>query len=224
VLSKEKNEMNRIYFKGNPYPKGHKIKEFIWDGRLKKNKGLIFDFHLVTDYYYEEDDPEDEEEEDKASWVSKIVWSNYHQCTMSSTYWDGNGILIGSKNNKFEFQTLLGHKLIVDSIHNGQDYDHEELAFNIYLLGHDDCANHKISFTKQHDKSTFDIEWEGKIALSYSGDYEFKHSFKSKINNAKFGGINLDETLSFEENKKLLKKCLVDSSNFELVENKFEIK
>lgn len=216
--------MNRIFFKGNPYPKGHKIKEFVWNGRLKEDIGLIFDFHLVTDDYYAEDDSEDEEEEDMPDWVSKIVWGNYHRCTMSSTYWSGNGILIGSEGNKFEFQKLLGQTLIIDSILEGQDYDNDELAFNIYLLGHDDCANHKISFIKQHDKSTFDIKWEGKIALSYSGDYEFKYSFESEINNVKFEGISLDKELSIEENKALLKKCLVDAFNFELIENRFILK
>lgn len=214
--------MDRIYFKGNPYPNGHKIEEFIWSGRLIGRKGLIFDFHLVSDSYCAEDVSEDEEQ-GESWWDSKIVWGNYHQCTMSSTFWEGNGIIVGTEISQFEFQKLLGQTLNVDSILQRQDYDHNELAFNIYLLGHDDCAFHKISFTKQLDKSTFDIEWDGKIALSYSGDNEFKYSFESKIRGAKFGGISLDKELSFDENKELLKKCLLDSYNFELIDNKFQI-
>ncbi len=215
--------MNRIYFKGNPYPNGHKIEEFIWSGRLIKRKGLIFDFHLVSDYYCAEDVSEDEER-GKLWWDSKKAWGNYQQCTMSSTFWEGNGVLVGTENNQFEFQKLLGRSLIVDSIFEQQEYNYEVLAFNIYLLGHDNCAFHKISFTKQLDKSTFDIEWDGKIALSYSGDDEFKYSFESKISSAKFRGISLDKELSIDENKELLKKCLLDSSNFELINDKFEMK
>ncbi|MET3287619.1 UNVERIFIED_CONTAM: hypothetical protein ABID98_000189 [Brevibacillus sp. OAP136] len=38
--------MNRIYFAGNPWPDGHRIKAFAWSGRLEPGSGLWFDFDL----------------------------------------------------------------------------------------------------------------------------------------------------------------------------------
>lgn len=216
--------MNRIFFKGNPYPNGHQIEEFVWSGRLKKDRGLIFDFHLLSADYYAEDNSEEEEDDDKPSWKSKIVWGNYHQCTMSSTYWNDQGAVVGSPESKMDFNNLLNKELIIDSVQPGEEYDAEEFAFSIYLLGHDACANHKIAFTKQYDKSTFDIEWKGNIALVYSGGHEFEYSFEAVITKVKFEGIILDKNLSNKTNEELLNKCVVDSSAFEIINNKFQLK
>lgn len=216
--------MNRIFFKGNPYPKGHRIEEFIWSARLKKEEGLIFDFHLKTeDYYAEDTSSSDDEKEDISDWKSKIVWGNYHKCTMSSTYWSGNGIVVGSKERKIDFSKLLGKTLVADPLPQANDTDNEDLAFSIYLLGHDDCANHKITFCKQYDKSTFDINWNGNIALSYAGDYEFKYTFEATIKKTKFEGIHFDKELTKIENEELLKMCVVDSVEFEITDNKFKV-
>jgi len=50
-----KYKKNRIYFKDNPYPNGHLIKEFKWSARVFSEDGLWFDFHLISDNYYAED-------------------------------------------------------------------------------------------------------------------------------------------------------------------------
>ena len=217
--------MNRIFFKGNPYPNGHKIEEFTWNARLQKDKGLIFDFHLKTENYYAEDFSElDNEEKEISDWNSKIVWGNYHNCTMSSTYWSGNGIIVGTKENKLYFNKLIGKTLTADPLPQANETDNEDLAFNIYLLGHDDCANHKITFYKKFDKSTFAIDWSGNIALSYAGDYEYKYFFKATIEKVKFEGISFDRELTRLENEKLLKMYLADFVDFEVIDNKFKIK
>jgi hypothetical protein len=216
--------MNRIFFKGNPYPNGHQIEEFVWSGRLEKDRGLIFDFHLLSADYYAEDNSEEEEDDDKPSWESKIVWGNYHQCTMSSTYWNDKGVVVGSSALKLDFNNLLNKILIIDPVQPREEYDAEEFVFSIYLLGHDACANHKIAFIKKHDQSTFDMEWKGNIALVYSGGDEFDYSFEAMITKVKFAGISLDQNLSKEANKELLKKCVVDVSAFEIVDNKFQLK
>ncbi len=217
--------MNRIFFKGSPYPNGHQIEEFVWSGRLEKNRGLIFDIHLVSANYYAEDNSEEEEEEeDKPTWDSKIVWANYHQCTMSSTYWNDQGFVVGSPASKIDFDKLLNKVLIVDSVQPGAEYDAKKLSFSIYLLGHDNCANHQITFIKQYDKSTFDIEWKGNIALAYSGDYDFDYSFEAMIGKVKFAGIIFDKKLSLNENQELLENCVVDASAFEIINDKFQLK
>lgn len=215
--------MNRIFFKGNPYPNGHRIEEFVWSGRLDKERGLLFDFHLTTENYYEEDDSYDEEEETISDWEAKTAWGNFHQCTMSSTFWNGNGMVAGTKDRPLDFNKLLGQTIVIDPLPEANDYDNHVFALDIYLLGHDKCANHRISFTKQHDKSTFDIEWLGNIALFYSGDNEFKYSFETSIRKIKFAGIHLDKRLSLVENKDILAACILDYQDFELKNDKFVI-
>ncbi|WP_167369544.1 hypothetical protein [Flavobacterium defluvii] len=46
------NKTNRIFFYDNPYPLGHTLAEFVWSARVDPERGLLFDFHLVTDFYY----------------------------------------------------------------------------------------------------------------------------------------------------------------------------
>lgn len=215
---------DRIFFKNNPYPNGHRIQEFCWSARLIKGRGLVFDFHLVTENYYEDDDSDEEETEANSDWEAKMAWANFHQCTMSSTFWNGNGAVIGTKDSPFDFSNLLKEIIIVDPLPDANHYDKQAFAFDIYLLGHDKCANHRISFTKQHDKSTFDIEWRGKIALFYSGDNEFKYAFEAIIKKVRFAGIHLDKRLNLAANKALLETCVLDAKTFELLNDKFELK
>ena len=61
----------------------------------------------------------------------------------------------------------------------------DDLAFHIYLLGHDAVAKHKIKFVRAAD-SLFEIQWSGKIAQAYVGDYEFKHDFNAVLKNVQF--------------------------------------
>jgi len=42
---------NRIYFKNNPWPEGHAVKNFAWTAEVRD--GMVwFHFHLETDDYY----------------------------------------------------------------------------------------------------------------------------------------------------------------------------
>ncbi|GKU76386.1 hypothetical protein [Paenibacillus sp. L3-i20] len=41
--------MNRIYFKDNPWPNGHAIKEFERQSRLEPDSGIWFDLHLRSE-------------------------------------------------------------------------------------------------------------------------------------------------------------------------------
>jgi hypothetical protein len=56
------------------------------------------------------------------------------------------------------------------------------------LLGHDRCADHIISFTKNSDES-FEIDWKGRIALAYAGEEDYAYSFEAHISNVKFEGL-----------------------------------
>jgi len=41
----------------------------------------------------------------------------------------------------------------------------------------------------KNDDETFNIDWQGDIALSYAGEEKYAHSFTAHIKNVKFGGI-----------------------------------
>ena len=168
---------NRIYFKDNPWPEGHPIDKFEWQAKLI-DETIWFDLHLETANYYSERDIDDSGQE--SDWKSPIVWGNYHRCTMSSHHWHDGGFEICSRKN-YSLDYLDGFLANVDTspeiIKNWDD-----LAFHIYLLGHDSVACHKIKFIRK-ERNYFDIDWSGKIALIYGGDDEYKYSFSAQITN-----------------------------------------
>ena len=207
--------IQRIYFLDNPYPNGHQIKEFVWSGRLDESEKLWFDFHLETDDYYAEDETGDLDEPE-SDWKAKSVWGNYHNCTISSTYWgELGGIRIDNSVNKFHFDNLLQTELSVDTLPIEDNFDYEGLAFHIYLLGHDSCADHKLKFSKNEN---YDIEWTGKIALTYGGDYEFKYEFIGIIQNIKFDGFHFPNTWTIEKAKEIFDSKLSNFEEFEFVD------
>jgi hypothetical protein len=212
-------EANRIYFKGNPYPKGHKIKRFVWSGRLDENEQLWFDFHLETDDYYAEDDTEDDEDDDEvdSNWEAKAVWENYHSCIISSTEWQSQGIEIDTTKGKFDFASLLLAELTVDPLPIADDLDFDDLSFQISLLGHDSCAGHQIKFSK-NDSGNYNIEWRGKIALTYSGEDEFKYDFIALIQDVKFDGFHFPQKLGLEKAKQVFDKKLKAIESYEFVD------
>jgi len=212
-----KMEPDRIYFLDNPYPNGHEIKKFVWSGRIEEDESIWFDFHLETDNYYAEDDSDDAEEPD-SDWKAKSVWGNYHSCKMSSTFWGGDkkGIKIKSKDEKLNFDDCLNSALCIDTIPLEDDFDYEDLAFNIYLLGHDSCGNHKLVFIKK--ENGYDIEWTGKIALTYSGSYDFEYDFIANMQDVKFEGFYYPKSWTMEKATKVFQHNLKDFEDYAFVD------
>lgn len=211
------NKPNKIYFLGNPYPNGHTLKEFLWSGRIDEDESIWFDFHLKTDKYYAEDETEDDNEESQNSWDSKVVWGNYHQCIISSTYWGDEGIKINKPLLKAVFNDFIKDDLLADTFPLDDDFDYDEIAFGIYLLGHDTCANHRIKITTTI-QNKYDIEWSGKIALTYSGDEEFSHDFKLFLQNAEFDGFHYPKSWSLEKATNFFKTNFEDFEEYEFVD------
>jgi hypothetical protein len=181
-------QSNRIYFEGNPWPEGHPIKSFAWKARLIDGE-VWFDVHLVSaDYYSERDIEDDEDVEYESDWKAPIVWGNYHSCTMSSNYWHEGGFK-ACKIEDYSPEFLDGLELEVD-MYPDQIEDWDDMAFHIYLLGHDAVACHKIKFLLDGYTNKFTIVWTGLIAQAYVGDYEFKHPFKFTVDNQEFPKIN----------------------------------
>ncbi|SDJ13453.1 hypothetical protein [Chryseobacterium jejuense] len=215
--------VSKIYFLDNPYPNGHKIEVFSWSGRIDENGFIWFDFHLKTENYYANDDEnneDDKEDEDETlpNWNSKIVWENYHACTLSSNYWsEQRGIRINKPDEKLDFDTVVKNDLFSNDLPSEQHFDDDDLAFNIYLLGHDSCADHQIRFSKTHNNQ-YDITWTGKIALAYSGGGEFSHDFKADIFNAEFEGFHYPKNWSVEKATEIFKTHLAHFEAYEFVD------
>ena len=168
-------QVNRIYFKGNPWPEGHPVKKFKWSAREKEND-VWFDLHLESeDYYLERDFDDDDDVEYLSDWVSPIVWANYHSCTLSSTHWGNRGFKVCS-SQQYSPEFLDGLEVEVDANPETIE-DFDDFSFHIYLLGHDSAAKHKIRFERIGASLDFKIIWSGKIAQAYVGDYEYKHDF-----------------------------------------------
>lgn len=138
------------------------------------------------------------DEETVSNWHSKVVWDNYQACTLSSTYWgDNQGILYDTTNGPFSFQDLIDKGLVADTLPLQGEDDYDNLAFSIYLLGHDSCAGHRLVFSKTIDG--MDLVWTGKIALTYVGEEEFNHDFKIVVHNVAFDGFHYPKQWSQEE-------------------------
>ncbi|SFM71525.1 hypothetical protein [Marinobacter zhejiangensis] len=175
-------EADRIYFKDNPWPEGHPIKEFEWSAK-EVDGDVWFDLHLKSADYYSERDIEDDEDVDyPSSWDAPNVWGNYHACTLSSNKWHNGGFRVCAKAD-YSPEFLDGLELLVDPDPDAHE-DWDDFAFHIYLLGHDAAARHRIRFDRIDGTDRFRITWLGAIALAYVGDHEFKHEFSAQVSSA----------------------------------------
>ena len=178
---------------------------FAWTGRLDDANALWFDLSLRTaDYDEEGDPPEDPEGYD--AWISPIVWNNYHCCFLSSTKWeDATGLLAATPERPFRFTDPRPQRLTADPL-PVEDLDAQP-AFHIYLLGHDSVAGHEVEFTRQ-DAGGFSIAWTGRIALTYTGDEEFRHGFRAEIRDAALGPIRVADGMPVEEARRRLTQLI----------------
>ncbi|MEU2034434.1 hypothetical protein [Nocardia amamiensis] len=210
----------RIVFPGNPWPEGHAIEEFAWTGRMDQAGGLWFDLHLRSAEYDAEHRPDDDRDDDSdiEDWLSPIVWQNYHRCTLSSTYWgedEGTGLRAATPGRPFLLKSEQPQCLTVDPLPLADADDVECLAFNIYLLGHDSVAGQEVSFTRRAD-GKHDIDWQGRIALTYADQVEFRYRFQARIPNATLEYIRFPGEISAEQAYRQLSEVLDAPEQFEL--------
>lgn len=243
---------NRIFFEGNPWPNGHAIKELKWWGRLVPESGLWFDLHLVSDKYYAED--VDLREDGMGSlyrailqwfqykmylmrmwgrdygddWKSKALWSNFHNCVLSTAYfgrrvednyWGHDGFLVGTPDQPFDFGTLSERTFEVDRLPIGTKPS--DRSFGIYLLGHDGVANHQIKISETGKDGEYTMDWNGEIALEYSALEEergcFSHKFHAQYDHIEFAGFEFPDGMNEQEARQLLRMCTVNSGDFKTV-------
>jgi len=188
--------MDRIYFVDNPWPNGHRIVNFKWSAHFKD---------------------EEEENEEVDDWHAKIVWNNYRSCTISSQEWHNKGFRVGSDEAPFDLEALSGKEYVIDFLtkNEKENFDFDLTAFDVYLLGHDATAFHTIKFTKV-ENHTYQIDWKGKLALAYKGDYEFRYDFHTCISSTSFSGITIPEEMTDFRAYELLKRFVSKPSLFAL--------
>jgi hypothetical protein len=207
----------RIKFVGNPWPKGHPVTAAAWTAVLTR-EGLRFDFHVESADYSAEDDREDRREL-RGDWKARAVWNNYHRCTMSSTKWENQGFLAATPGDPIDLGRLEGGGFHVDAVEGNElppDVDLEELAFGIYLLGHDAVADHKIRFGKRRGPLTYDLYWRARIALVYAGESTFSHRLEATLPKMRLAKIDLDEELDAKSARALLPEVVMNAKRFEL--------
>lgn len=207
------DKANRIFFAGNPFPAGHRIKTFVWHGQMDPEAGLKFHFHLETVDYNADDKENYLEDETLSDWQSKIVWNNYHQCTLSSTAHHQHGIMVTTPGKPFDFKAWEELTLRADQLPLAADWDPDDLSFSIYLLGHDSCADHQIQITRLPDER-FNIRWTGKIALTYAGDDIFRYNFEAHLNNVGFNGIYYPKGYTQEQAMALLETLVSNPAGY----------
>jgi hypothetical protein len=192
----------RIYFPGNPWPKGHRVVSCTLNASVcpkvgaytstyaNPGPGLMLELELMT-ADYDEEDTSDRNGQGDSDWTSKIVWNNYHSCTLGPSHSSQvQGIRVSDGITPFVFD-LPEYRFNVDPLPLDKTTFHETAAFRTYLLGHDTVANHDIALHSRQPDGTYTLDWTGKIALTYSGDDEFKYDFRAHVTGVKFDEITL---------------------------------
>lgn len=188
-----KADFGRIFFPGNPWPKGHRIDECLWTARIERSTGVWADFHIRTEDYDAADRKsasqidEDEPPELDAN-ASRILWVNTGRMIFSTTFWPGQafGVQMGSKEKPFDFRKLSGAQFRADAPPQHPGYPRPFVA---YRWGDDAPAYHNITFKKETGKSTFAIHWLGRFGDFVEGKPDFPWPFEMKLKNVAFGGI-----------------------------------
>jgi hypothetical protein len=183
----------RIYFPGNPWPRGHRLTELTWGGTLHPLNGLGIHLSLKSAEYYEGEDDQfpfsNEDEED--NWKAKSAWANYHACSIiPSMTSDSYGIPVSDGQSPFMFD-LPAYDLSADPLPKSVSDVLEHGVFGIYLLGHDAVADHLISMTRQNGDGDYAVRWTGRIALAYFGGEEFDHEFHVEAEGVCFDAISM---------------------------------
>lgn len=193
----------RIWFPGNPWPGGHRLIDCAWSGRIDAAGNLWFDFSVRTGEYEDDGDPV---QSDDSDWAAPIAWNNYHSCTLSSMDWeDATGIRAATPGRPFRFDDPRPQRLTADPLPI-VDIDARP-AFHIYLLGHDEVADHELELTRQ-DGDGFQLVWTGAIALTYAGDDEYRYRFRVEASGVSFAGIDIPDQMSDDEARAALARVV----------------
>jgi hypothetical protein len=208
---------DRIWFPGNPWPDGHRIRAFAWGGLLDPEAGLRFAIELTSEDYDADDPPglDDDGDDDRpeTDFESRSVWQNYHRCVIRPA----PGFVVGTPEEPLDFDSLADRTFRVDRLEDVAGLeDPDDVAFHLYLLGHDSVADHRVRFTTGDSPSAFGLEWDGRIALTYVGEEEFGYRFRARVGRAVFQGFQVPDRLDDEAADRLFAACVRDPARFRL--------
>ncbi|PPK63813.1 hypothetical protein CLV40_12457 [Actinokineospora auranticolor] len=165
-----------MWFEGNPWSEGHRIRTFEWVWGLDEQGALWFDPLLITrNYDAERMPPEPPDSDDKREWDSPELWSGYVGCLMEPL--DYHGFPVATPGSPFSLTAAEPRVLTLDPLPEPPNTRH---AFQLQLLGHDTCADHRFVVTRQPD-GRHRIDWTARIALVYAGDEEYKYAFRAEL-------------------------------------------
>lgn len=190
-----KNAIGRIYFAGNPWPKGHAIIEFEWSGRIERSTGVWFDFHLKS-AFYDADDVDSSKDSNRES--DKDLWNNYGECVLSSTAWPGEGFgfLAATKDAPLKMSAIPTRVYTFDEEPTDLTLPR---PFPAYILGHEATANHIVRFRRATVKGQFNISWSGKVAYLSSCNEGFTDDFSAKLQGVSLRGIYVPNVSSTQD-------------------------
>lgn len=172
---------SRVYFDGNPWPDGHAIVAAAFGLQIAEDEHTdeltLWARLSFTTERYAESGPGIQGTTD---WASPLVWQNYQQCTMRSD----EELPLGTARNPAE----LGGAFELRADHFDGDLARKKLAFRPYLLGHDAASHHVIRFSP-HGPLSFTIDWTGRIALTYAGDYTPRYTFRAHLTDVPLANV-----------------------------------
>lgn len=128
------------------------------------------------------------------------------------------GFVAGTPDEPLDLGRLAEREFHVDPLDQVAGYEDEDddYAFHVYLLGHDSVADHRIRFPVRRGPSRFDVEWTGRVALTYVGDDEFRYEFRAQVSAVDFTGFTLPPDLDDDDARALLARCVRDADAFRL--------
>ncbi len=208
----------RITFPDNPWPAGHAVQSIDFYVHLHETEGACLGLSLKSEDYYvkeglnaalSEAEQECENDTDLSDWQAKGAWANYHACSIIDAA-PAVGVPLHSSGERISLRHLEDLRVHADPVEAlDADWNFDDRAFSIYLLGHDAVCDHRFWFRKSDHG--FAIHWTGKIALAYSGDLEWKHEFCAEIQDVPFGGFrrwedqNLRASRSLKEREAMIR-------------------
>jgi len=169
---------SRVWFPGNPWADdGHAVKTFNWTAETFEGD-VWFLFRLETENYNVEEasKPVSSGEASSSSWEQPEAWEKFDRSLLNSE----DGFCVGPLDD-YDADDLDGRTFAVDPLPLEEGWEPEDLIFQSYILGHDSVADHRITLTSRLDSDNFDIDWTCKVALTYSGETEFRHGFHATI-------------------------------------------
>lgn len=186
----------RIWFEGNPWPQGHALLDFQLGAFLHEG-GVTLSLLLKSTEYRDAGGAVEPPEEQAATgdWESRGVWNNYHRCSIES------GAIADQPPLAIDPATKLpvpGQRLRFDTLADEppNGFDPQDNLLQCYILGHDAVRDHDLKIGAGSAHGLYRIDWSGRVALAYAGDYFYRYRFRVEVEDAPFVGFEITQRQS----------------------------